>query len=81
MKQYQIHYYIDREPYRYDFIFNSLWAATFKARAIMECHGVAADVMDCETGEILAIFEPNGKIWTQTEIVPEVRILAHTPLE
>ena len=80
MKQYQVCYYIDRNPYTYGILFESLWAATFKARAIMECHGLAADVMDCETGEILAIFEPHGKVWTQNEIAPEVRILAHTPL-
>lgn len=77
---YQVTYYIDKQPHSYDFIFNSLWGAMFKARAIFEEHGLATDVMNTHTGEILAIFEPNN-IWIDSDLEVDLHILALRPLE
>lgn len=77
---YQVTYYIDKFPYHYEFIFNSLWGAMFKARAIFEEHGIATDVMNTHTGEILATFEPN-KVWTNNDLETDIQILAHKSLE
>lgn len=72
---YEVNYYINKLPYRYEFNFNSLWGAIFKARAIYEEHGLATDVMDRQTGEIVAIFEPNNT-WISEEFDTEIRKLA-----
>lgn len=72
---YEVNYYINKLPYRYEFNFNSLWGAIFKARAIHEEHGLATDVMDRQTGEIVAIFEPNNT-WISEEFDTEIRKLA-----
>ena len=77
---YQVTYYIDKQPHSYDFTFNSLWGAMFKARAIFEEHGLATDVMNTHTGEILAIFEPNN-IWIDSDLEVDLHILALRPLE
>ena len=60
MKFFEVTYYIDRLPHDFGFAFESADAAIYTARSILERHGLAADVMDCETGEIIAIFEPNN---------------------
>lgn len=77
---YQVTYYIDKKPHSYDFAFNSLWGAMFKARAIFEEHGLATDVMNTHTGEILAIFEPNN-IWINSDLEVDLHILALRSLE
>ena len=60
MKTFEVTYYIDRLPHDFGFTFESADAAIYTARSILERHGLAADVMDCQTGEIIAIFEPNN---------------------
>lgn len=55
---YEVYYYINRMPHRYGYLFKTAWAATLKACAIFEEHGLATDVMNTNTGEIIAIFEP-----------------------
>lgn len=77
---YQVTYYIDKLPHHYGFVFNTLWSAIFKARAIFEEHGLATDVMNTYTGEILAIFEPN-KAWTDSDLETDLQILAYKTLE
>lgn len=77
---YQVTYYIDKQPHPYGFIFNSMWGAMFKARAIFEQHGLATDVMNTHTGEILAIFEPNNT-WTDSDLETDIQVLAHKTLE
>lgn len=76
---YQVTYYINNKPHHYNFVFNSLWGAMFKARAIYEEHGFVADVMNAHTGEILAIFEPN--VWTSDDLETDLQALAHNPLK
>lgn len=77
---YYVTYYINKQPHRYEFAFKSLWAAIFKARAILEQHGLATDVMQAGTGEILAVFEPDHtEINTDLEI--DLQVLALQPLE
>lgn len=77
---YQVTYYIDKQPHPYGFIFNSLWGATFKARAIFEQHGLATDIMNTTTGEILAIFEP-GKTWVDPDLETDIQVLALKSLD
>lgn len=76
---YQVTYYISNKPHHYEFIFQSLWGAMFKARAIYEEHGFATDVTNTHTGEVLAIFEPN--VWTSNDLEVDLQVLAHTPLK
>ena len=76
---YQVTYYINNKPHHYEFIFQSLWGAMFKARAIYEEHGLAIDVTNTHTGEVLAIFEPN--VWTSNDLEVDLQVLAHTPLK
>lgn len=61
---YEVYYYINKLPYRYNFSFCSPWAAITHARSILEDFGLATDVMNCKTGEIIAIFEPDNS-WVQ----------------
>lgn len=77
---YKIHYYINRQPRPYEYAFKSLWAAIFKARAIFEEHGIAADVMNTVTGEIIAIFEP-GNTYIDSDLETDLQVLALTALE
>ena len=77
---YQVTYYIDKQPHSYDFAFNSLWGAMFKARAIFEEHSLATDVMNTHTGEILAIFEPDNT-WIDSDLEVDLHVLALRPLE
>lgn len=77
---YQVTYYIDKFSYRYEFIFNTLWGAIFKARAIFEEHGIATDVMNMHTGEILATFEPN-KVWVNDDLEVDIQLLARKSLD
>ena len=77
---YQITYYIDKQHYYYDFLFQSLWGAMFKARSIFEEHGIATDVINTHTGEILAIFEPN-KVWVDNDLEIDIQILARKSLD
>lgn len=77
---YEVTYYINKQPNRYGYRFRSLWAATFKARAIFEEHGLATDVMNTMTGEILAIFEP-GHTWVNEDLETDIRTMALQNLE
>ncbi len=77
---YQVTYYIDKQPHPYGFIFNSLWGATFKARAIFEQHGLATDIMNTMTGEIIAIFEP-GNTWVDPDLETDIQVLALKSLD
>lgn len=76
-------YYIYYEGFhRVDYTFNSLWAATFKARAIFEEHGFSADVIDANTGEVLISFWEDGSRTLSSSIEDEsVWNLVLTPLE
>lgn len=60
MKTYYITYYINRQPHEFAFTFHSQLAAIYKACMIRDVYGLAADVMEKDTGIILAILEPNG---------------------
>ena len=76
MKNYKVTYYINPEtPYTYDFAFETLYGAIYTARSIFDRHGLVTDVMDCETGEILAIFEPNN-FYVADEVSAENKKLA-----
>lgn len=76
---YQVTYYINKMPHHYCFLFDSLWAAIFKARSIFEEHGFATDIMRLYTGEILAVFEPNNT-WIDNDLEVDLQVLALTPL-
>ena len=77
---YYIHYYLNNQSHRYEYAFNSLWAAIFKARAIFEEHGIDTDVMHAMTGEVLAIFQPNH-VEVNDDLEVDIQVLALTPLK
>ena len=66
MAGYEITFYIDRVPYKYGMTFETTYGAIYTARSILDRHGVATDVMDCSTGEIIAIFEPDRTYVAET---------------
>ena len=79
---YQINYY-NGKPVIFNYCFQSLWAAVFKARAITESHGFPTEVMESTTGAIMVQFEPESQkaIYIDRNIPENVKLLARTPLE
>lgn len=72
---YQINYYNrDNRTLKYDFLFHSKWAALYHARRIRDSYGLRSDVMDKETGEILAIFNLNDE-WVCDEFYNDNKII------
>ena len=53
---YRVYYYLNGKQNSVDFIFTTVKGAIYKAHAIYTEHGINTDVMDLETGEIMAIF-------------------------
>jgi len=80
---YQLTYWQNNKPISYDYFFQSLWAAVFKARAITESHGFPTDVISSTTGAIMVEFEPNSKkaIYIDSDAPKDVKLLALTPIE
>lgn len=76
---YQITYYINNCSHQYNFVFQSLWGAIFKARAIFEEHGIHTEVTNNTTGELLAIFDSTDT-WTDSDLEVDLQALAHTAL-
>lgn len=77
---YQVTYYISDKVHHYEFIFQSLWGAIFKARAIFEEHGIPTDVTSTLTGEVFVTFSTT-EIWTAPDLEVDLQVLAHKPLE
>jgi len=80
---YQVTYWQDNKPIPYNYFFQSLWAAVFKARAITESHGFPTDVMSSTTGAIMVEFEPESRkaVYIDSDVPNDVKLLALTPLE
>ena len=76
---YSVCYYMNKIPKRYDFIFTTAFGAIFTARSIFERFGLATDVMDNHTGEIIAIFEPDN-IYVSSEIDDLSRVVGEMPV-
>ena len=72
---YRVNYYFDNHGYQFGYYFHSLWAATFKARAIFEEHGFATDVMVASTGEVLVTFDKN-ETWVDDDLETDIHSLA-----
>lgn len=77
---FQVTYYLNKIPHSYNFCFNTLWGAIFKARTIFEEHGLFTDVVNTRTGEILAIFSATD-VWTDNDLEIDLQVLAHKSLE
>ena len=77
---YTVYYYMNKQPHRYTFVFETLWGAIFKARCLFEEHGFPTDVMRDGTGEIVAIFEP-GNNWIAENDDIDATILAKTEIK
>lgn len=75
MKQYAVNYYIDHKSYNFGMVFETAFGAIYTARSIYDRHGLPADVMDCETGEIIAIFDKRVK-WVSDEYMLNCHMLA-----
>ena len=79
---YQIIYYNEEGSARtYDFIFNTIWAAVFKARCFTEIHKICTDVMDMQYGNILASFSPTGNVYADPDLPEDIKTLIYTPIE
>ena len=75
MKQYAVNYYIDHKSYNFGMVFETAFGAVYTARSIYDRHGLPTDVMDCETGEIIAIFDEWMK-WVSNEYMLKCHMLA-----
>lgn len=80
---YIINYSLDHNTNweKYNFHFNSLWAAVFKARAICIEHWAATDVIDNSTGVVLVSFNRIGGAYTDEDLPEDIKKLANLPIE
>lgn len=79
---YSINYSLDNEHWKkYDFCFNTIWGATFKARAISIQHWANVDVIDMTTGVVLVSFNRVGGCYVDKELPDDIKKLAATPIE
>lgn len=80
---YTINYSLDHNKSweKYNFHFDSLWAAVFKARAICEEHWAATDVIDSNTGVVLVSFNRCGGYYVDEELPEDIKKLASLPIE
>ena len=79
---YTIIYNLDRKHWEeYNFHFSSIWAATFKARAICTEHWADVDVIDRNTGVILVSFNHVGGAYVDEELSEDIKKLASLPIE
>ena len=79
---YTINYNLDHEHWhKYDVLFNTLWGAVFKARAICVEHWAATDVIDNNTGIVLVSFNRAGGAYIDEEVPEDIKKLASLPIE
>ena len=79
---YTIIYNLDRKHWEeYNFHFSSIWAATFKARAICTEHWADVDVIDRNTGVVLVSFNHVGGAYVDEELSEDIKKLASLPIE
>ena len=80
---YHITYWRNNTPTPYDYLFQSLWAAVFKARAITESYGFPTDVMESTTGAIMVEFKPKSQkaTYIDSDVPNDIKLLALAPLE
>lgn len=73
---YEVIYYLSG---RNSIKFHNAWSAILKARMIFEEHGALADVVNCNTGEIIVSFGPNDTYVTE-DLHDSLKMLALRPL-
>lgn len=80
---YIINYSLDHNESwkKYNFHFNTLWGAVFKARAICEEHWADADVIDGNTGVVLVSFNRIGGYYVDEDLPEDIKKLASLPIE
>ena len=79
---YAIIYNLDRKHWEeYNFHFNSIWAVTFKARAICTEHWADVDVIDGNTGVVLVSFNRAGGHYVDEDLPEDIKKLASMPIE
>ena len=79
---YTIIYNLDRKHWEeYNFHFSSIWAATFKARAICTEHWADVDVIDRNTGVVLVSFNRAGGYYVDEELPEDIKKLANLSIE
>lgn len=80
---YTINYSLDHNKNwkTYDFHFDSLWGAVFKARAICIQHWAATDVIDNNTGVVLVSFNRVGEAYVDEDLPEDIKKLASLPIE
>lgn len=75
MEKYIVSYYVDHKEYKFGLIFETPFGAIYTARSIFDRHGLSTDVVNRETGEVLAIFDKR-EIWISEEYMLECHMLA-----
>ncbi len=78
LEKYYVYYYVNNMQYRFEFCFESLFAAVYKARAIYDSYGYATDVVDGNTGEILAMFSIEN-IWVCDDCDDSIKLFTLLP--
>ena len=76
---YEVIYHLSGHLNTYDKKFHNAWSAILKARMLFEEHGLVTDVMNCDTGEIIAIFEPDNT-YVAEDLHDSLKMLALRPL-
>lgn len=79
---YSINYNLNNGHWeKYDFCFNTLWGATFTARAISIQHWADVDVIDMTTGVVLVSFNRAGGYYVDEELPNDIKKLATAPID
>lgn len=78
---YELSYWNNGKKKTYWYQFHSLWAALLRAREIRECYGLATEVMDLETGVIIATIFVNGQPYVDESIPKNLQNLILLPIE
>lgn len=73
---YVVHYYLGGKFKTYNYKFTTIWGATFKARSIYEEYGIATDVMNDATGEVLVSFKLGEEPYVAQDLETDIQVLA-----
>lgn len=80
---YIINYSLDHNKSwkKYDFHFDSLWGAVFKAGTICAKHWADVDVIDGNTGVVLVSFNRASGAYIDEDLPKDIKILASLMLK
>lgn len=77
--KYEITCYLNHKVYDYGFTFETVFGAIYTARSMFENRGIETDVMNSETGEVIAFFFKD-RVYISDEIKMENEKMAITEM-